>query len=76
MAKQITPLTNTEVKQAKIKDKEYTLADGAGLQLRVRPNGAKLWILKYSQPYTKKRTNLSLGKYPQVSLARLIFLEE
>lgn len=70
MAKQITPLTNTEVKQAKIKDKEYTLADGAGLQLRVRPNGAKLWILKYSQPYTKKRTNLSLGKYPQVSLAQ------
>ena len=70
MAKQITPLTNTEVKQAKIKDKEYTLADGGGLQLRVRPSGAKLWILKYSQPYTKKRTNLSLGKYPQVSLAQ------
>jgi hypothetical protein len=40
-----TPLTNTEVKQAKPKDKVYKLADGAGLQLRVRPNGAKTWLL-------------------------------
>lgn len=70
MAKIITPLSDTQVKQAKPKDKEYTLADGNGLQLRVRPNGSKLWILKYSQPYTKKRTNLGLGKYPDVSLSK------
>ena len=30
-----TPLTNTEVKQAKAKDKVYKLSDGDGLQLRV-----------------------------------------
>ncbi|PMG31361.1 integrase [Shewanella sp. 10N.286.52.C2] len=70
MAKIITPLSDTQVKQAKAKEKEYTLADGNGLQLRVRPNGSKLWILKYSQPYTKKRTNLGLGKYPDVSLSK------
>jgi integrase len=70
MAKIITPLSDTQVKQAKSKEKEYTLADGNGLQLRVRPNGSKLWILKYSQPYTKKRTNLGLGKYPDVSLSK------
>lgn len=70
MAKIITPLSPTQVKQAKSRDKEYTLADGNGLQLRVRPNGSKLWVLKYSQPYTKKRTNLGLGKYPDVSLAK------
>jgi integrase len=70
MAKIISPLTNTEVKQAKARDKEYTLADGDGLQLRVRPNGSKLWILKYSQPFTKKRNNLGLGKYPEVTLAQ------
>jgi integrase len=69
MAKKITPLTNTQVKQAKITDNEYTLPDGDGLQLRIRPNGSKLWVLKYSQPFTKKRTNLGLGKYPDVSLA-------
>jgi hypothetical protein len=70
MAKIITPLSDTQVKQAKSKEKEYTLADGNGLQLRVRPNGSKLWILKYSQPYTKKRTNLGIGKYPDVSLSK------
>jgi hypothetical protein len=70
MAKIITPLSDTQVKQAKPKDKEYTLADGNGLQLRVRSNGSKLWVLIYSQPYTKKRTNLGLGKYPDVSLSR------
>ncbi|MBA6291864.1 tyrosine-type recombinase/integrase [Colwellia sp. MB3u-70] len=70
MAKIITPLSDTQVKQAKSKEKEYTLADGNGLQLRVRPNGSKLWILKYSQPYTKKRTNLGFGKYPDVSLSK------
>jgi len=70
MAKIIAPLTNTEVKQAKPRESEYTLADGNGLQLRVRPNGSKLWVLKYSQPFTKKRNNLGLGKYPDVSLAQ------
>ncbi len=70
MAKIITPLSDTQVKQSKAKTKEYTLADGNGLQLRVRPSGSKLWVLKYSQPYTKKRTNLGLGKYPDVSLSK------
>ncbi|OOV85791.1 preprotein translocase, partial [Oceanospirillum linum] len=30
MARLTTPLTNTEVKQAKPKDKEYSLSDGNG----------------------------------------------
>lgn len=34
MARIVTPLTNTQVKQAK--DKLYKLADGDGLQLRVK----------------------------------------
>jgi integrase len=64
-----TPLTATEVKQAKVKDKEYKLADGGGLKLRVRPNGTKTWLFDYFKPYIKKRTTLSLGSYPEVSLA-------
>ncbi|WP_267738454.1 hypothetical protein [Vibrio cholerae] len=36
MARTTLPLTNTQVKQAKEKDKDYTLSDGAGLELRVR----------------------------------------
>lgn len=69
MAKITTPLTNTEIKQAKSKDKEYNLTDGMGLFLRVKPSGSKLWIFNYYQPYSKKRKNMSLGIYPDISLA-------
>jgi len=69
MAKIAKPLTNTEVKAAKAKEKEYNLADGLGLQLRVKPNGSKLWLFNYQRPITKKRANLSLGKYPALTLA-------
>jgi integrase len=64
-----TPLTNTEVKQAKPKDKVYKLGDGNGLQLRVKPTGAKSWLLDYIKPYTNKRTAIGFGSYPAVSLA-------
>ena len=69
MARTTKPLTNTEVSQAKPKSKVYTLSDGAGLQLRVKPNGSKMWLLDYRRPYTKVRTSLSFGTYPAVSLA-------
>lgn len=63
------PLTATEVKEAKPKDKEYILADGQGLNLRVSPKGRKIWIFNYSAPITKKRTNFTIGAYPAISLA-------
>jgi hypothetical protein len=69
MARTTKPLTNTEVKQAKPKEKVYTLSDGGGLQLRVKPKGSKLWLLDYLRPYTKKRTSLSFGAYPAISIA-------
>lgn len=69
MARTTKPLTNTEVKQAKPKEKIYTLSDGGGLQLRIKPNGSKLWLFDYHRPYTKKRTSLSFGAYPALSLA-------
>jgi integrase len=68
MARITKPLTNTEIKQAKPRVKVYTLADGGGLQLRIKPNGSKLWLLDYLRPYTKKRTCLSFGTYPALSL--------
>lgn len=69
MARIVNPLTNTEVKQAKAKDKLYKLSDGDGLQLRVKTNGSKSWLLDYFKPFTKKRSSLGLGSYPDVSLA-------
>lgn len=69
MARTTKPLTNTEVSQAKQKGTIYTLSDGGGLQLRVKPNGSKVWLLDYRRPYTKARTSLSFGAYPSISLA-------
>ena len=68
MAKITKPLTNTEVSQAKPKDKEYNLSDGGGLALRVKPNGTKTWLFNYYHPYTNKRNNISFGTFPTVSL--------
>ena len=43
------PLTNTQIKQAKPKEKLYTLSDGGGLQLRIKPNGSKLGLFDYKR---------------------------
>lgn len=69
MARTTKPLTNTEVKQSKLKEKVYKLSDGGGLQLRVRPNGTKSWLFDYKKPYSKIRANYSFGSYPSLSLA-------
>lgn len=69
MANTTRPLTNTEIKQARPKEKEYNLVDGGGLSLRVKPIGSKLWLFNYVRPFTKKRANIGLGVYPDVSLA-------
>ncbi|ANW23707.1 integrase [Vibrio coralliilyticus] len=70
MAKTTTRLTDKEIKAAKPQEKEYNLFDGDGLRLRVKPNGSKHWILNYYRPNSRKRANLSLGKYPDLPLAK------
>ena len=60
-------LTDLACKGAKPKEKSYKLFDGGGLYLQVRPNGSKLWRMKYR--YLGKEKLLSIGAYPIVSLA-------
>lgn len=69
MARVTSPLKDTQIKQAKPRQKEFNLSDGEGLQLRVKPSGTKMWLLNYVIPYTSRRTNMSLGVYPDISLA-------
>ena len=69
MAKQIKPLSATQISKAKPKEKEYSLGDGDGLLLRIKPNGTKSWLFNYTHPVTKKRKNLGLGSFPEISLA-------
>ena len=69
MARVTTPLNDKQVKAAKPADKDYVLTDGNGLQMRIRINGSKLWNFNYMHPVTKKRLNMGLGTYPELSLA-------
>ena len=40
-------LKELEVRYATTRAKDYKLTDGEGLYLLVRPNGSKLWRMKY-----------------------------
>jgi integrase len=59
-------LTDTAIRAAKPKDRDYKLADGHGLYLLVTKAGGKLWRLKYRANGIERK--LSLGKYPEVTL--------
>lgn len=60
-------LSDRKVATAKPRDKEYLLADGAGLALRIRPDDSRLWIFRYTSA-AGKPAKKSLGPYPDVSL--------
>ncbi len=62
------PLTDSAIKTAKPKPKDYKLSDAHGLYLLVKPNGSKLWRLKFR--INGKEKGLAFGAYPSVSLAQ------
>jgi integrase len=49
------------------KQKLYRVSDGHGLTLEVQPNGDKHW--RYIFKVSNKQTMLSLGRFPDISLA-------
>ncbi len=59
-------LSELACKNAKQQSKMYYLSDGGGLRLRIRPDGSRIWILRYS--LNGKEQSFSLGPYPKVSL--------
>lgn len=60
-------LTELEVKKTKPTDKHKKLFDGGGMYLMVHKNGSKYWRMDYR--FNGKQKTLSLGVYPDVSLA-------
>ncbi len=56
------------LKNASTTGKALRLADGAGLHLEARPNGAGWWRLRYR--FGGKEGMLSLGTYPETGLAQ------
>ncbi|GAA3895587.1 MULTISPECIES: tyrosine-type recombinase/integrase [Halomonadaceae] len=67
MSRQINKLTATAIKAAKPQEKIYRMPDGGGLYLEVAKTGSKYWRMKYR--YGGKEKRLSIGVYPNVSLA-------
>ena len=61
-------LTEIEVRNAKPREKDWKLADEKGLYLFISKAGGKLWRFKFRVHGREKK--LSLGAYPEISLAK------
>ncbi|AID27272.1 Arm DNA-binding domain-containing protein [Salmonella bongori] len=66
-------LTDTAIRKIKPTDTSFKITDSSGLYLLIKPNGSKLWYMKYRIDGKEKK--LAFGPYPDVSLfkARYIF---
>jgi integrase len=60
-------LTELAIRNAKPKEKSYSLSDGDGLILLIKESGAKSWVLRYW--VNGKEHRAGLGKYPVIRLA-------
>ncbi|RJL21613.1 tyrosine-type recombinase/integrase [Pectobacterium polaris] len=61
------PLNDSKIRNLKPSAKPFKVSDSHGLYLLVNLGGSRLWYLKYR--INKKESRLSLGAYPDVSLA-------
>lgn len=61
------PLTDTKIRNARAKEKDLLIVDHNGLYLAVKKNGSKLW--RYRKMMKGKTILLSIGSYPEISLA-------
>lgn len=61
------PLTDTKIRNTRAKEKDLLLVDHNGLYLAVKKNGSKLW--RYRKMMKGKTIMLSIGSYPEISLA-------
>ncbi|OOH89217.1 hypothetical protein BMT54_06985 [Pasteurellaceae bacterium 15-036681] len=64
MAKIIKPLVIQQIKNAR----EGILRDGDGLFIKITPS-SKTWRFSYIKPFTRKRTDIKIGTFPEISLA-------
>lgn len=60
-------LTDTQIRNAKAREKPYKLPKELGLFIIVNPNGSKWWRFAYS--FNRKEKTISLGTYPLIPLS-------
>ena len=66
-------LSDAQIKKLKLKKSEYSMADGHGLRLLIRPNGSKLWQYRYhlkDDDGNRIERKKGLGTYPKISLSQ------
>lgn len=68
MPKRVLPLTEMQVRNAKPRDKLYSLTDGGGMYLEVKPTGSRIWRMKFRQA-NGTLNRLTFGPYPEITLA-------
>ena len=61
-------LTAKLIEKAQSKIKEYKLADGGGLYLRVRPTGGKSWLFLFRLPKVRLLQKMTIGSVADFSL--------
>jgi integrase len=61
-------LTPVSIKNAKPKEKPYTLSDGGGLQITIKSDGRKVWEFRYISPVTGERRKTTIKTFPEISL--------
>ena len=61
------PLTEIAIRNAKPRERNYSLSDGDGLLLLIKETGSKSWVLRYWLDGKEKRAGL--GKYPTIGLS-------
>ncbi|MFZ6755442.1 tyrosine-type recombinase/integrase [Undibacterium sp. Dicai25W] len=67
MPKIAAPLTDTQIRKAKPKEKTYTITDGAGMYIEIAPTGSKIWRMSFKQA-NGKTNRLTFGPYPTVTI--------
>lgn len=55
-------LTDTAIRKTKSTEKPFKMADSSGLYLLIKPNGSKLWYMKYRIDGKEKKR--AFGPYP------------
>ncbi|WP_337262622.1 MULTISPECIES: integrase domain-containing protein [unclassified Serratia (in: enterobacteria)] len=70
-SKPLTPVTIKSLQRESLSSgKDLFVTDGDGLQLVIKAgNASTLWRFRYYKPHSKQRAMVSLGAYPEISIA-------
>jgi len=63
-------LTDMQIQKLKRRENRYEVPDGGGLFIRVSHTGNKSWIYRYRFGKEKKPRRMTLGVYPELTLAK------